>query len=314
MPSSVGCASIADPRFPGRRRPRHARLKALAIRRSPARQPFSGIGTFLLFAVGLPFSIAAAAEDATLSLRPAHGMDRAELRYVPPASPPRAVLVLCPGVNGDGGSLIQQKAWRTFAQSHRLGLVGLSFASPQHLLSGGTGYYHASQGSGDLLLEGIRTIYRCDPPLLLYGISGGAHFTSRFTEWKPRRVASWCAYAAGWWDVPRASTDSPPGIVACGEDDPRYGATLIYFKQGRAAKKPWLWVSVPKTGHTASPALEDFVREYFSQILSAAGSPAVIVDIDRETLVPAAEDLPASLTAVLPSCDLLDSWKKIHEP
>jgi pimeloyl-ACP methyl ester carboxylesterase len=227
-------------------------------------------GVFQILTLSLAFPLLAD-EVATLHLTPAPNMERADLYYTTPVGSPRAVLILAPGCNGSGETFLRSPPWQEFARRNKLGLVGLSFASPEKAIHDGTGYYYASKGSGAKLLEGIRKIYGQDLPLLLYGFSGGAHFTSRFEEWKPSRVLAWCAYSAGWWDLPQHHSANPPGIIACGDQDPRYGATLSYFKQGRAAEKPWLWVSLPKIGHQGSPALDQFVREYFSARL--AGSP-----------------------------------------
>jgi hypothetical protein len=271
-------------------------------------------------------------------------MSRADLYYVAPVEDLRAVLILSPGCNGNGESLARSPVWQEFAKRNHLGLVGLSFASasPDALalraasqattrslplvvasssdpLHDGTGYYYASKGSGDKLLEGIRRIYRKDLPLLLYGFSGGAHFTSRFEEWAPSRVIAWCADSAGWWDEPKPSGISPPGIVACGDQDPRYGATLSYFKQGRAAGKPWLWVSLPKIGHQPSPALEDFARKYFEAVLKRGGSSDLSggtwVDVDTKKVISESEPeaLPSE-SGWIPSQALVDDWRKIHEP
>ncbi|MDD2710435.1 MAG: hypothetical protein PHV34_20845, partial [Verrucomicrobiae bacterium] len=193
-------------------------------------------------------------------------MDRAEVYAVRTVESPENVLVLCPGCNGSGERLVCSSVWQKFARENRLGLMGISFASPSkfHTADSGRGYYHASQGSGQTLLDAIDRIYGKDLPVLLYGVSGGAHFTSRFEEWKPERVRAWCAYSAAWWDEPKKNPASPPGIVGCGDyDASRYGVSLIYFKQGRALGKPWLWVSLPKIGHASTGPFEEFVRAWF---------------------------------------------------
>lgn len=260
-----------------------------------------------------------AKEVEVIHLAPSSNMDRADLYYEISVDNPHAVLVLAPGCNGSGEGLIRSYAWQEFVQWNHLGLVGLSFASPEKAIHDGTGYYYASKGSGDKLLEGIRKIYGKDLPLLLYGFSGGAHFTSRFEEWAPSHVIAWCADSAGWWDLPQPSVISPPGIVACGENDPRYGATLSYFKQGRAAGKPWLWVSLPKIGHQASPALEEFARKYFEAVLKRGGSSAlsggVWVDVDTKKVITESEAMAVpSESGWLPDPSLTQDWRKIHEP
>ncbi len=256
-----------------------------------------------------------AEEVKTLRLEPAANMDRAELHYVKTVDNPRAVLILCPGCNGSGESLIRSDAWISFAKEQRLGLVGLSFSSPMPAIHDGTGYYYASKGSGEVLLKGIREIYGRDLPLLLFGFSGGAHFTSRFEQWNPSRVLSWCAYSAGWWDEPRPNAIAPPGIVACGDEDPRYGASLIYLKQGRAAGKPWLWVSLPKTRHSGSASLDEFVRYYFKSVLSHPERRAAWIDIDREVEVDNefAKKVP-TLAGWIPSRALVKAWQDVHAP
>jgi len=254
-------------------------------------------------------------EISKLTLPPAPHMDRAELHYLNMVPNPKAVLILCPGANGNGEGLIRSKVWQEFARKEKLGLVGLSFASPLSAIHDGTGYYYASKGSGQLLLDGIRQIYGRELPLILCGFSGGAHFTSRFTEWNPTAVLTWCAYSAGWWDVPERSDVAPPGIVACGDADHRYGASLIYFKQGRAAGKPWTWVSLGGVGHRGSKELDDFVRNYFSTVLAEHFRAGLWVDVDLKThlTIAEAQSQPA-LSGWLPSEKLLEEWKQIHKP
>lgn len=271
----------------------------------------------LLLALAL-LSSACADNVEILHLTPATNMDRADLYYLPSSSTPKAVLVLCPGVNRSGEELISNPVWQEFARSNNLGIVGLSFSSPLNHIKDGNGYYYASKGSGGKLLEGIRKTYGRDLPLLLYGFSGGAQFTSRFEEYAPEHVLAWCAYSAEWWDIPHHNQNNPPGLVACGESDAaRYGATITYFKQGRAIGKPWAWISLPQTDHENSPPLDDFVRKYFFACLISGTnlSRGVWVDVDTKLLVSEkeAENQP-SLSAWLPTQQLYDDWKTIHEP
>lgn len=276
--------------------------------------------TRLLLAFWCSFgAVAFAHSDAgiqTLKLVPIDHMTRAELHYIETVPDPRAVLILCPGVNGSGEDLIRSAAWQEFAKSEKLGLVGLSFASPLHAIHDGTGYYYASKGSGQLLLDGVRRIYGRDLPLVLWGFSGGAHFTSRFTEWSPSNVLAWCAYSAGWWDHPVPSKTAPPGVVACGDQDAqRYGPSLVYFKQGRSAGKPWLWVSLDGVGHVGSARLESFVRSYFSTILAGYSDNGIWVDVDLKTPITKTQaEEQSALSAWLPSQELLDKWRQVHTP
>lgn len=272
--------------------------------------------------VGLVFLLWAclskADEPTRLSLAPPSGITRADLYHVKTVRKPKAVLVLCPGCNGNGEGLVADPAWQAFAKKRNLGLVGLSFASEIKDIYNGKGYYYVSNGSGKLLLDGINKLFDRDVSILLYGFSGGAHFTSRFVEWKPECVLAWCAYSAGWWDEPQQSDIMPPGIVACGENDERLGAALIYFKQGRARGKPWLWIGIPHNGHSPDGRVESFVRDYFAVILDDRKKhdpekTGFWVDIDKRQ---AAESFVIqqhpSVTAWLPDAGLLDKWRLLN--
>lgn len=273
---------------------------------------------FLALVLCGPASLHAENEIEKVSLPLGVEMQRADIYVWNGVKNPKAVLVLSPGCNGNGEGMIQQKDWQEFAKKHRLGLMGLSFASDESLLNNGRGYYFVSQGSGKILLQGIKETFKKDLPIILFGFSGGAHFTSRFAEWKPERVLSWCAYSAAYWDEPKKTEVNPPGLVICGDQDGRYGASLIYFKQGRALGKPWLWISVPGTGHSINGNVEKFVRDYFTVIIETEGKlnasqEGVWVDIDRETEVDVNQE-PLSVTAWLPGGNLFEEWSNVHQP
>jgi len=247
---------------------------------------------------------------------PVPGMTRAEL-YVVSVSNASAVLVLTPGCNGNGEALAASPVWQAFAKERNLALVGVSFASEVDDLHNGTGYYFAGNGSGLLLLDALDRLFVRNLPFLLYGFSGGAHYAARFAEWKPERVAAWCAYSAGWWDEPKPSEVMPPGIVACGEEDERLGATLSYFKQGRAAGKPWLWIGVPGNGHSPDGRVEAFVRAYFSSVLKGpskdGGASGLWVDVETKSRA-SEEVLRFHPTGVgwLPDAGLFSEWEVLN--
>lgn len=247
-------------------------------------------------------------------MKPAVDMERADVSYLKPLGNPKAVLVLCPGANGDGREMILQKEWQIFTQSEHLGLMAIHFESPGDLLSICQGYYQASKGSGEVLLNSIRRVYGRDLPILIYGFSGGAHFTTRFIAWSPERILGWCALGAGMLDQPVPARCNPPGIVACGENDSRLGGALVFFKQGRAAQKPWLWIEVPKTGHATSAILDTFIREYFTSLLHRASGTDKWVDIDLMKIISREEAVRTpALSGWLPDRSLFISWEHLRE-
>lgn len=269
----------------------------------------------LIQAVFIVFSIFGD-EIAELSLPPVAGMTRADIFYLKSddIKEPKAILILCPGCNGNGKGYVANPVWQSYAKKMNLGLVGLSFASETAELKEGEGYYYANQGSGQLLLDGLKKIYGKDLPILLYGISGGAHFTARFTEWNEKRVLAWCAYSAAWWDKPVKSQTMPPGIVACGLEDERIDASQRYFWDGREVGKPWLWIEIEGTGHASSKPLESFIRDYFEIILKAEGKvepfkKGIWMDIYERTPVTfeSAKTRPCA-AAWLPDKSLMDNW------
>lgn len=236
-----------------------------------------------------------------------------------PRGDERAVLVLCPGMNSDGSHFLSEIPWVNFAEDHRLGLIALAFSSDPDDMYGDAkkGYYWPEQGSGDVLLEAVRSTYGGDLPIAIYGFSGGAQFTSRFVEWVPERILVWSAYSAQFWGKPalaETAAANPPGIVACGElDASRWFPSFSYFYQGRELGKPWTWVSIAETGHHRKGSFEEFVRNYFSKVLTAEQASGLLVDVDTEDPESFKDGgLQPGLTSYLPDARLLAAWRGVH--
>jgi hypothetical protein vspiD_18380 len=247
-----------------------------------------------------------------LSLPIVKDTTRAKLLYFPYNFNPEGILILASGYNSDG-TIIMEKEWIDFAQENKLILLGLSFASNVEDLKNGRGYYYPSKGSGKLLLDGIKQIYFKEIPIFLYGFSGGAHFVARFAEWVPDRVAGFCAYSAAWWDDPKSLKNAPLGIIACGENDERLGASMSYFLDGRKLNRKWVWVKIPNVGHTRSLELDDFVRDFFKCILNKATQNDAWVDISNGKIMRAnIPDFKTALTCYIPCRDFLKKWKKLN--
>lgn len=239
---------------------------------------------------------------------------RADIHVLQNSETPRAVLVLCPGQNGDGKDMISAE-WLIFARTNRLGVAAISFASSKEDLMNGRGYFYPARGAGQLLSDTLKEVFGGDLPILFFGFSGGAQFAARFTDWKPERVLTWCAYTPVRCDKPTEASINPPGIVACGEDDAGYGAALGYFSQGRALGKPWSWISLAKTGHEQSLPLNEFARAYFSAILQGHASAPEWWDVDlKKRLSPEEAKANPTLACWLPSRQVAGSWLTLHQP
>ena len=249
-----------------------------------------------------------------LLLRPADEIARAEFRHAKFSNKaPKAVLVLCPGQNGDGAEFLADEKWKAFAKANNLAIMIPGFVSDDEALKSGRGYFVASHGSGKMLIEALKKCGWADVPLLLYGFSGGAHFTTSFAAWSPTKVLGFCAYSFGWWSPP-AENLRCPALVACGQfDAARYGSSFSYFQAGRRTGKPWAWASIEAQEHDRCPKLDAFVREYFGSLLHSPVKDQVTVDNVRRTLVKGSA-CDSLTTSVLPCEAVLASWQSLHHP
>lgn len=275
-----------------------------------------------LFAIFLLlFGVAKSEQESRLiTMKTTSEIERAELYIWKPEGELKAAMIFCPGHNGSGESFVNSKEWRTFAEQNHIALCGLSFASPVKLTQQGKGYTYVERESGKILLDTIEAEFgRNDIPLLLYGYSAGARFSTSFLAWKPERVISWCASGVGTWPSLPVAKDVAPGIVACGEFDAiSYWGSLNYFQTGRKKGYPWAWISLANTGHQQSQKLDGFVKAYFKLILSEPNSrfDESKYDIATSRLVSNSEpDQWEIFLSCLPSDkNLTEQWLKIHYP
>lgn len=260
----------------------------------------------LLLAFTCTGMLPAIAQVQTLKLKPARGMTRAELKHreVPPEC--AGALVLCPGYNQDGEPFLKDKAWMEFAKKHKLAPIALSFASNEADLSGHTrrGYYYTKNGSGKLLLDGVKTIVGKEVPIVIFGFSGGAHFTHRFVYHFPDKVRVWGVYGFGWYDKAPQSSKAKPGIFICGLDDERLGSTREAFVSASNSKWPVCWLSVPNSGHTIDRRAAEFTRNFFDAVLTMPAGKAGITEKPKKR--------PGQKAAMLwfPNAQIKDAWEK----
>jgi predicted esterase len=268
----------------------------------------------ILLALNLIAASVATASDK-ISLVPGANMTRADIYITRASGRSVGTLILCPGHNGNGDEMVREDAWAAFAQQENLDLVGLSFASEDN--SQDEGYFKAESGSGALLIDGLKRALGPAPrPLFLYGFSRGAQFVDSFVRWKPDGVAAWCAYSATEWENPEANAQEPRGIIACGdEDEPNYSSAVFQFLRGRGMDKPWTWVSLARTGHSRSVALESLVRAYFASLLLNPGTNGLWLDVDtKNPLAPEELREHPTLASWLPDRSVAETWKNLHQP
>jgi len=204
-------------------------------------------------------------------------------------------------------------SWITFCRKNGLGLVGLSFSSPKgHRQE--RGYYYPERGSGDLLCEGIRQIYGELPSFYLFGFSGGAHFVHRLSIFRPKLVKGFVAYSAAWWaEIPKGMIPVP-GLILCGENDPRLEASRAFWLSGVLEKQPWIWRSYSQSGHEIYPQALRLSRCFFEDLINKISDQSWIGDTQtyeiflKKSLQ--ADKIPLEALVQLTSKTVAEEWKK----
>lgn len=248
-----------------------------------------------------------AQETEIVEMKPSPGMTQASFHVVKLSPNPAGVLVLVPGYNGSPEGLINNPQWRELAQKHRFDLIGCHFKGE----GAGLSYQLPANGSGKLLVDVIKQVYKKDLPMAMYGFSAGAQYASRFIALYPRRVTVWGVYAAGSVDQVRAGQQLPPGVVACGEKDTsRYNGLRTFYNEGRMQGYRWMWLSVPESAHSATPAAVGFIQSYFDTVLGAFSRPTgVWMNLEDGTVLNGSTR--KNEFGWLPEASLVEGWKAV---
>ncbi len=204
---------------------------------------------------------------------PKTNYSKAAFRFWSPSytQPIRGVIVLVPGLSGDGRGQTTDVAWQALAQKYRLALVGC-------FLQGGS-YYEAQRGTGDALLDALKQFGEQSKhpeleraPLLLWGESAGGQFDYDFALWKPERVMAFVVNKGGYYtrDEPDSRMRAVPGLFFLGQKDSdlRIQAITAIWTNGRREGALWALTPQQNSGHEFSktPALG---RIFFEAVLKA---------------------------------------------
>jgi hypothetical protein len=193
---------------------------------------------------------------------PGNNYDKAEfsLWYPNDAGYLRAVVVLVPGSNDDGRSMVEDSVWQVFATRHSLALMGCRFTDKTHDQSFIEHYADASHGSGQALLDvlvafGGRSQHPelASAPFLLWGWSAGGEFNYEFVAWKPERVVAFIVNKGGIYYTALApqSARNVPGILFIGGKDieSRTNTIVGLFAVNRRAGALWALAEEPGVAH-----------------------------------------------------------------
>jgi pimeloyl-ACP methyl ester carboxylesterase len=226
---------------------------------------------------------------------PGSNYDKADFRLWYPQGSPRvrAVLVLVPGSNDDGRSMVSDPLWQAFARRQRLALVGCRFTDKPHEQDFIEEYVDVSRGSGQALLNALAALAErskhpelAAAPLLLWGISAGGEFNYEFTAWKPERVVAFVVNKGGiyYTALTRPEARKVPGIFFTGGRDleSRTATIVGLFELNRRCGALWALAEEPAAGHVfdrsrdvAQVFFEDLLAIRVTASLRGTGEPAL---------------------------------------
>lgn len=151
---------------------------------------------------------------------------RAEFKlWVPPDSKKlRSILVLVPGSQGDGTSMVKHKVFQKFAVDNDVALVGCNLQDK--VSSPVEGYIRAGEESGPALLKALDIFSGSHPQLkdlklFLWGFSAGGEFNYEFNQWRPEKVAAFIVNKGGIYYTGMCSDAArkTPGLFFYGKRD-----------------------------------------------------------------------------------------------
>lgn len=204
-----------------------------------------------------------------VSIAAGAGFAHADFRlWLPPKlARVRAVVVLVPGSNQDGRSLVEDLSWRAFATRNGAALLGCYFADRPHELDFIEQYSDASKGSGAALMQALQQLSAAakqpalaGTPLLLWGFSAGGQFNFEFAAWQPERVAAFVVNKGGVYfsALTSAATRAVPAMLFVGERDLPMRTTVVegLFALNRRAAALWSLVHEPGVSHELGQSRE----------------------------------------------------------
>jgi dienelactone hydrolase len=213
------------------------------------------------------------------TVAPGNNYDKAEFRLWLPenSGPVQGIVVLVPGSNGDGRSMVDDQVWQAFASRHQLALVGCRFTDKPNDQPVIEQYVNVSQGSGQALLDALAAFGRrskhpeiAGAPLLLWGMSAGGEFNYEFAAWKPERVIAFVVNKGGIYYsalVPRAARNVPGMLFVGGKDlEFRTNTIVGLFAVNRRAGALWALAEEPGAAHVVGRS-RDMSMIFFEDVL-----------------------------------------------
>jgi pimeloyl-ACP methyl ester carboxylesterase len=269
--------------------------------------------------------------------KPGANYDKAEFRLWLPegAGPVRALVVLVPGSNGDGRTMVDDPFWQAFAVRHNLGLVGCHLTDKPHDQSFIEEYADVARGSGRAFLDSLAALGAraghpeiATAPLMLWGMSAGGEFDYEFAVWQPDRVIAFVVNKGNiyYTALAPAATRRIPALLFTGEKDLDFRVSTVngIFAVNRRAGALWALTEEPGIGHEVGRS-KDLGAMLFEDVLDARLPDAVggalkplsekdgfIADLAAKTYAPMGDSRPPNhTTAWLPTERLAKAWQAV---
>jgi dienelactone hydrolase len=223
--------------------------------------------TFLVF-ISQPTQIVASAEfERRAPVGKNYSIAEFKLWYPEDISLIEGIVVLVPGYNQDGRSLVYEKQWQEFAIKNKLALIGCRFTDKPHESMSIEEYARASKGSGQALLDAIKNFSEVsghrelmNSHLMLWGFSAGGQFNYEFVAWRPSRIIGFVVNKGGIYFSALLSDRARkvPALMFIGEKDLERRKDVIkgIFAVNRHAGALWALLEEPSIGHAVGKSRE----------------------------------------------------------
>lgn len=167
----------------------------------------------------------------------------------------RAIIVLVPGLNGDGRSMANDPEWMGLAQRTGCALIGCFIKGSQ-----GGSYYEVSHWSGDLLLKGLEELARLSnhseiesAALGFWGHSAGGQWNYNFACWKPERTFAFVVNKGAYYvGITTPALREVPALWIAGAKDTeeRIGNITSLYAENRRKGAPCGLLIEPGVDHS----------------------------------------------------------------
>lgn len=257
-------------------------MKARLLRNPPllASIAVCTLSTLFLFNLSLPHARPPVGRFLEQEMPSGANYDKAEFKLWHPNSTNllKAAVILVPGSNDDGRSMVDDAGWQAFATEQKLALVGCRFTDKPHVESSIEEYVAASRGTGLALLEALKAfavqsnhLELSEAPLLLWGMSAGGQYNYEFVAWKPERVVAFVVNKGGVYYTALTSkvARSVPGILFVGGKDleGRTKGIAGLFAINRRAGALWALAEEPEAAHVVGRSI-DVAKVFFEDALA----------------------------------------------